>query len=201
MTAGSADVRVLPERIEDPLLAAAGLEVRAWRAADVPALAEAIALSVDHLRPFMPWVAEEPLPEAARLAMVERWEAERVAGGDAVYGVFRDGRVVGGTGAHRRIGPDGLELGYWLRSDEEGRGTMSAVVAGLTRALLALPGITHLEIRMDEANRRSAAVPRRCGYRLVGHEDRTAVAPAETGRGEVWRIGADPVPGPALPPA
>jgi ribosomal-protein-serine acetyltransferase len=184
----------LPERIEDPALAAVGLEVRTWRESDVPALAEAIAASVEHLRPFMPWVAQEPLPEGQRRAMVLRWEAERVAGGDAVYGILRDGRVLGGTGAHRRIGPDGLELGYWIRVDEQGRGTVTAVVGALTRVLLALPRITHVEIRMDEANRRSAALPARCGYRLIGHEDRVADTPGETGRGEVWRIGADPQP-------
>ncbi len=140
----------------------------------------------------------EPLPEQERIDLVLRWEQQRQAGGDTVYGVFRDGRVVGGIGAHRADGQlrpladDGREIGYWLRADEEGRGTMTRAVQALTAALLATPGITHVEIRMDEANERSAAVPRRCGYRLIGHESRPISAPAETGRGLAWRIGPDP---------
>jgi RimJ/RimL family protein N-acetyltransferase len=190
---------VLPERIDDPGLAAAGVEVRAWREADVPAMSAAILASVEHLRPFMPWAAQEPLPEEDRAAMVRDWEAARLAGGDVVYGIFQGGRVVGGTGAHRGgdgkrpVAPDGLEIGYWLTPEAEGHGTMTLVVGALTRALLALPGITHVEIRMDEANVRSAAIPPRCGYRLVGREPRLPEAPSETAWGLRWRIGADPV--------
>ncbi|HEX6887662.1 MAG TPA: GNAT family N-acetyltransferase [Candidatus Nanopelagicales bacterium] len=190
---------VLPERIDDPELAAAGLEVRTWQEADVPAMAAAILASVEHLRPFMPWAAQEPLPEEDRLAMVRDWEAARLAGGDVVYGIFHGGRVVGGTGAHRgvegkrKVAADGLEIGYWLTPEEEGHGTMTRVVGALTRALLALPEITHVEIRMDEANVRSAAVPPRCGYRLVGREPRVPEAPSETAWGLCWRIGSDPV--------
>ena len=111
-----------------------------------------IAANLEHLAPFMPWVSQEPLTEAARTQMVRDWESDRVAGGDALYGIWRDGRVVGAIGAHRRVARDGLEIGYWLRADEQGRGTMTRVVEGVTRALLALPGITHVEIRHDEAN-------------------------------------------------
>ncbi len=168
------------------------LTVRCWRESDVADLGEAIAASVEHLRPFMPWIAKEPLPHEARAALVREWEEARLDGGDGVYGIWRAGRVLGGTGAHRRIAPDGLEIGYWLRVDEEGHGTMTRVVGALTATLLALPGITHLEIHHDEANVRSGAIPPRCGYRLVGREARPPEAPAETGWGLVWRIGADP---------
>ncbi len=180
----------LPESIEVPV---AGIEVRTWCERDVPAMADAIEASIEHLRPFLPWIANEPLTDEARMALVTGWESARRDGGDAVYGIWRDGRVVGGTGAHRRGAPDGLEIGYWLRADAQGHGTMTMVVAALTSALLDLPGTSHVEIRHDVANTRSAAIPRRCGYRLVGREKRPAEAPAETGWGLLWRIGADPV--------
>ena len=64
----------------------------------------------------------------------------------------------------------------------------------MTAALLDMPGITRIEIRTDAANERSAAVPQRCGYRLVAREQRPVEAPAETGWGSAWRIGADPEP-------
>lgn len=183
---------VLPETIDVP-----GLEVRTWREADVDALAQAVSDSVEHLRPWMPWIAQEPLPRPQRRDLILRWEQERLAGRDAVYAILREGRVVGGTGAHHRGAPDGLEIGYWLRPDAQGEGIVTAVVRGLTMALLALPGVTHVEIRMDEANVRSAAVPPRCGYRLVDRQSRTPEAPAESGRVMRWRTGQDPTdPGP-----
>ena len=188
---------ILPAAVPVPI---PGLEVRVWRESDAAALGAAIADSVEHLRAFMPWVAQEPLDLPARVEMIRGWEAGRRAGGDAVYGILRDGRVVGGAGAHRPapgkrpIEDDAVEIGYWLRPDEVGRGTMTAVVRAMTQLLLGRPDLTHVEIRMDEANGRSAAVPARCGYRLVGRERRDAQAPAETGWGLVWRAGADPQP-------
>ena len=163
---------------------------------DVPAMAQAIAENLEHLRPFLPWVAQEPMADEERAQMVSDWERDRLEGGDLVLGIFEGGRVVGGTGAHtnRTDAADGIEIGYWLSADAQGRGLMTRVVGALTQALLAHPGITHVEIRHDEANTRSAAIPPRCGYRLVGREERTVQAPAETGSGLVWRIGAEPAP-------
>lgn len=192
-------VAILPAVVP---VAVPGLEVRVWRESDAAALGSAIADSIEHLRAFMPWIAQEPLALADRVLMIRRWEAERLAGGDAVYGILRDGRVVGGTGAHRPdadrrpMADDAVEIGYWLRPDEQGRGIMTAVVGALTDLLLDLPGLTHVQIRMDEANVRSAAVPPRCGYRLVAQARREVSAPAETGRFLVWRAGADPEPEP-----
>jgi RimJ/RimL family protein N-acetyltransferase len=127
-----------------------------------------------------------------RLAMIRRSEAERLQGGDVIYGIWRQGRAVGAAGAHRRVAADGLEIGYWLRADEQGRGTMTEVVRALSRTILEIPGITHVEIRHDEANTRSAAIARRCGYRMVCRERRPITAPAESGWGLLWRLGGNP---------
>ena len=142
----------------------------------------------------MPWVAQEPLTVAERAQRITDSLAEWDDGGDAFYAIRLADRAVGALGAHHRIGPHGLEIGYWLRPDAEGRGIMTAAVRAVTAALLAVPGITRIEIRMDEANERSAAVPRRCGYRLVAREQRRVEAPAQTGWGQAWRFGADPDP-------
>ena len=170
------------------------ISIRLWQVADAPALAEAVTESLEHVRPFMPWVAQEPLTVAERAQRITDSLAEWADGGDAFYGIWCDDRAVGALGAHHRVGPHGLEIGYWQRPDVEGRGIMTAAVRAATAALLGVPGITRIEIRMDEANVRSAAVPARCGYRLVAREQRPVEAPAETGWGSAWRIGADPDP-------
>ncbi|WP_024802294.1 GNAT family N-acetyltransferase [Nocardia sp. BMG51109] len=75
-----------------------------------------------------------------------------------------------------------LEIGYWVHAERTGRGVSTRSVAAPTEAALVLPGVEHIQIRCDAANIRSAAVPRRLGYRLDRFESRTPRAPAETGR-------------------
>lgn len=183
-------IRSLPGSIGVP-----GLEVRCWRPTDAAALSEAIIEDLEHLRPFLPWVADEPLGEDLRLELIAGWERDRLAGGDALYGIFARGAVVGGIGVHHRRADDGLEVGYWLRAAAQGAGTMTRVVRAVTATMLQVPGVTHVEICVDAANARSAALPPRCGYRLVGREPRAPRAPAESGWLQVWRAGGDPAGG------
>ncbi len=107
----------------------------------------------------MPWVAFEPQTVEQRVALIERWQAEWSGGGDSTLGILCDGRVVGGTGLHRRVGPDGLEIGYWVHVDHVGRGYAQEASAALTDVALSLPGIERVVIRHDAANRRSEGVP------------------------------------------
>jgi ribosomal-protein-serine acetyltransferase len=177
--------------LPDPVAAGPdGLVLRRWRPSDAEALTEAIVQSIDHLRPFMAWIAEEPLSPTRRRRMILEWERDFAAGGDAFIGVFRDGRVVGSCGLHRRIGPDGLEIGYWIHSDHTRQGLATQVATALTGAALALPGITHVEIHHDEANQASAGVSRKLGFELVAQVSRPTVAPAEVGVEWRWRMDA-----------
>ena len=90
------------------------VELRHWRVEDAGAQARAIEESLEHLRPWMPWIADEPKPLAEREAMLREWEAERLAGTDEFIAVWLDGELVGSSGLHRRIGPGGVEIGYWI---------------------------------------------------------------------------------------
>lgn len=156
---------VPPHRVVTPRLV-----LRAWEPADAPALKAAIDRNLDRLRPWVPWAVHEPSPLEAVRERVARFRAEFDAGRDWVYGIFApDGRtVLGGTGLHPRIGAGGLEIGYWLDAAVAGRGLATEAAAALTDLALALPGITHVEIRCDPANAPSAAIPRRLGYAHVG---------------------------------
>lgn len=170
------------------LTGADGLVVRHWLPEDAEALSVAIAESREHLQPWMAWIGEEPLTVDERQARLSGFERDRRRGGDAVLGVFLDRRVVGGCGLHRRIAPDGLELGYWLHPQFTGRGLATAAARLLTDAALALPYITHVEVHHDKANVASAAVPRRLGFQLLGEVEDQIGAPSEIGVEWQWRM-------------
>jgi ribosomal-protein-serine acetyltransferase len=177
---------LLPERIETdgPLL------IRRWLVSDAEALERAITESADHLRPWMAWMAQEPLTLEQRRALIRGWEEEWSRGGDVYLGVFVDERVAGSCGLHRRRGHDVLEIGYWIHSAFLRQGLATSVARLLTDTALAVPGITRVEIHHDKANRASADIPPRLGYRFVGEAPDERAAPAEVGVDCTWRIDA-----------
>src|SRR5690625_3671858 len=109
------------------------LVIRCWNPVDAPLLKEAIDVSIDHLRPWMPWVENEPEALSAKVERLRRFRGNFDLGVDFVYGIFDAGesRVIGGTGLHTRIGAGALEIGYWIRADEINRGFATEATAAL----------------------------------------------------------------------
>jgi RimJ/RimL family protein N-acetyltransferase len=97
-----------------------------------------------------------------------------------------NGNHLGNLGLERGGGPGALELGYWLSREATGRGYATTAARALTEAGLGLSGVDRVEIRCDEANRRSRLIPQRLGYRLHRIQDETIRARAEHGRRMVW---------------
>ncbi len=146
------------------------LVIRCWERGDVDAVHEAILANVAALAPSMPWVEHEPLDRAARLERVRRNRGLFDLGEDFIYGVFdaTDGRVLGGTGLHPRVSPGALEIGYWIVADRWGEGLATEVAGALTRVGFETMRAARMEIRVDPANTRSQAIPRKLGYREEG---------------------------------
>jgi RimJ/RimL family protein N-acetyltransferase len=164
------------------------LVLRTWREDDAEALGAAITASLDHLLPWMPWAALEPLPIEDRRKLITGWETEWASGADVVFGVFLDGAVIGGCGLHRRIGPHGIEIGYWIHTDHTRQGYATELSAALTDVAFTVDGIERVEIHHDRANTASRGVPRRLGYELTGEAPAEAAAPSETGVNCVWSV-------------
>lgn len=119
-------------------------------------------------------------------AIVAQWSEEAAAGGDETVGVFFGGRVVVGAGLHQRIGPGGVEIGYWVhRACTRGFATS---VARAHQPRVHDAARRRVEIEHDAANMASAGVPARLGFRRVGEESREPEAPAETGVHVVWPV-------------
>ena len=163
--------------------------LRRHRADDADALEATIGQSLEHLLPWMPWAA------AHSRASVEDYLARARqawdAGASFDYAITADGgALVGGCGLMRRIGPGGLEIGYWIHPGWTGRGLVTMAAAALTRAAFELPGTTHVEIHRDEANEASGAVARRLGYTEVSRirDEELSGARSSTGVTVVHRI-------------
>jgi RimJ/RimL family protein N-acetyltransferase len=171
-----------PKRIES-----GDLLLRSWEPEDLQARYDAVIASFEPLHQWMDWCAEPPTFEGQR-EYGERQYGLWPADGSCNYGIFdsRSGVLLAVAGLHDRLGPGGVEIGYWCHVDHTGRGVITRASALLTRAALALDGIERVEIHCDEANVRSAAVPRRLGYRLDRIEPDGITAPAEVGRGMFW---------------
>ena len=165
-----------------------GFVLRQYRRGDAPALATAVLESLEHLRPWMPWIALEPTTLEQREELLARWDRDWEEGAQYSYGMFQDSVVVGGAGLMRRNAKGGLEIGYWVRVGYTSRGFATRAAAALTTVGLRLPQVTTVEIHHDKANVASGRVPSKLGFELVREQPDEIEAPAETGVSCVWKM-------------
>ena len=175
----------MTERPED-LLEYGPVTLRRHRADDLDAVFQAVTESLDHLRPWMPWAANYTRESAAEfLAKSARDWAD---GTEYGYAILADSVLAGGCGLMSRIGPGGLEIGYWVHPAWTRRGLATAASAALVEQAFRLPGVDRVEIVHDELNVASAGVPRKLGFTEVGRRSLDLPPPAGTGTGVVWRL-------------
>ena len=167
----------VPERLLTPRLV-----LRCPRPGDGPAVNEAVTVSLDELRPWMPWAQAAPTLDESE-ANVRGAQAKFLLRSDLVYAIWEhDGRgietrLVGGTGLHRiDWAVPRFEIGYWRRSGEQGRGLVTEAVQALSRMAFEVLLAQRVEIRMDDINVASWKVAERAGFTLEGVLRRDTVA-------------------------
>lgn len=146
------------------------LVVRCYNPSDVQMLADSVTESVEHLRPWMPWVYNEPEAIEVKLERLKRFRGMFDLGQDFVYGIFNreESRLLGGTGLHTRLGESELEIGYWIHKDFINQGLVTESTAALIKVAFELIRVHRLEIHCDPANQASAAIPRKLGFTHEG---------------------------------
>ncbi len=150
-----------PYRIETERLV-----VRCYEPSDAPLLKEAIDSSLEHLRPWMPWAHSEPQTLEEKIELVKVFRSNFDIEENFTYGIFAadESELLGGTGLHPRIGPGGLEIGYWVRASATRRGVVTESAAALTRVGFEICGADRIEIRIEPRNEASLGIPRNLGF-------------------------------------
>ena len=163
------------------------VRLRRWRADDADAVYRLVTESLEHLQPWMPWAVGYSHERAVQFT--SQCEKDWTSGAGYQYAITTDDTVVGSIGLMRRIGPGGLEIGYWLHPGYTGRGLVTEATAALVRQAFALPDVDRVEIVHDLANTRSGGVPRRLGFTEVERRAREQpAASGESGIAVVWRL-------------
>jgi RimJ/RimL family protein N-acetyltransferase len=155
----------VPDRIETERMV-----LRPPRASDAEALIAAIDESRAELTEWMAWAPSMRTVEDARRwasRAAEAWEISDSE--DYVLGMFlRDGeRFLGGTGFHRaQWHIPSIDIGYWMRTSEVGKGYVRETVEALTRVGFGQLGMRRMVITCASTNDRSRRVAETCGYQL-----------------------------------
>lgn len=179
-------MRTTPYRVETERLV-----IRCWDPRDAPKAKEAIDASLEHLRAWMPWAANEPTSVEEKAALLRGFRGRLDLDQDFTVGVFSpdEAKVMAGCGLHDRGDERSLEMGYWVRSDAVGQGLATELAGALTRVAFELFHIPRVEIWTAVANVRSARVAEKLGYRKEGVlRRRRHVSPGVFGDYDLWTM-------------
>jgi len=174
----------------DELIERAPVTLRRFRTDDLDALFQAVTESLGHLRPWMPWAADYSRASAEEYlaGSVKSWD-EGAEYNYAIMTAIPGGMALAGVaGLMARIGPGGLEIGYWVHRGYARRGLATAATTALVEQAFRLPGVDRVEIVHDELNVASAGIPRKLGFTEVGRRPLDPPPPGGTGTGVVWRL-------------
>ncbi len=142
------------------------LLIRCWEPQDAPGLREILDERGDYLRPWIPWMRDEPQPLAGTLARLRTYRANFDLDRDYRYAVVDPavGALIGETGLYTRLGAGAREIGYWTDERCAGRGYASEAAAAMVRIAFEVDDVERVEIHCAPENTASSAIPRRLGF-------------------------------------
>lgn len=142
------------------------LLLRCWSPEDAPVLRQALDKSDQHLRPWIPFMKDEPRTLEQTVDWVRTHRSNFDTDQMYRYGVFLkdSGELVGENMLLSRVGPGGLELGYWTHVDFGGNGFATEATCVMIRVAFELAGVERVEIHCAPDNAASAAIPARLGF-------------------------------------
>lgn len=137
-----------------------------------PELTPAIFHAVDkdrlHLRQWLPWV-DGTKAEADTKAFIEQSMKMNAVGEQLVTFLSWNDQLAGSIGVVKFIRDrKSCEVGYWLRSDLQGKGLMTKACSAFIEYLFRQKNLNRIEIYVASGNERSQAVCHRLGFTHEG---------------------------------
>lgn len=173
------------------------LVLRCWSPTDAHCLRAAVDANDQHLRPMIPFMKDEP----RTLAQTVQWlRGHRAAfDSDQMYrfAVFdaEEKTLLGENMLIARVGPGGLEIGYWTDKNAVGRGVASEASSAMIRVAFEIEKVERVEIMCAPENIASACIPAKLGFT---HEATLKQRARDTEGGVldlmVWSLFADDYP-------
>lgn len=142
------------------------LVLRCWSPEDAPALRAALDVCDAHLRPMIPFMKDEP----RSLQQTAEWLRGHRAAFDLRqmyrYAVFdaEEQNLLGENMLLARVGPGGLEIGYWTHKDATGKGIATEATCAVIRVAFEIEKVERVEIMCTPENKASASIPERLGF-------------------------------------
>ncbi len=158
----------LPTNIPGPAyrIITSRLIIRCPEPIDVQAMDSAIRQNLDHLRPWVLWVKDEPASLEKRLEFIRQSRGNFDLGRDFTYFIFNPPETVllGGSSLCTRLGMGAREIGYWIHKDYINQGYATEVAGALTKVAFEVDRVKRVEIHCNPKNVRSATVARKLGF-------------------------------------
>ena len=141
------------------------LVIRCWSPDDAPAFRALLDRNDHHLRPFIPWMCDEPQTLEQTRARLEGYAQRFHAGEDYRFAwLTMEGTLIGELIISTRRGTDCREIGYLLDRSATGKGYALEATSMATKIAFEVNRVARTEIHCSPENRASVAIPERLGY-------------------------------------
>lgn len=140
--------------------------VRCWSPADARLLRAALDDSNEYLRPWIPWMKDEPKSLYETAAWLRKNRANFDLDEDCRYAIFDldEQTLIGETGLYTRVGKGAREIGYWINKQSEGKGYASEATMATVKVAFKIDQVNRVEIHCAPENAVSAAIPAKLGF-------------------------------------
>jgi len=127
-----------------------------------------INASRSHLHPWLAWVDHTTKREHSshfiKQSLHQMHTQEALP-----LGVFHTDKIIGGIGMHDwDQATKKAQIGYWITKEYEGKGIVNKSLSGFITYLFDKVGLNKIEIHFTPANKKSAKVAERLGFKIEG---------------------------------
>jgi len=142
------------------------LLMRCWSPADARLLRASLDDNNQHLRPWIPFMKDEPRSLEQTVERLRGIRASFDLHQHYRYAVFDTGgeKLLGESILLDRVGPGAFEIGYWIDRHAVGQGYAIEATCALIRVAFEIEKVDRLEIHVEPDNAASATVPLKLGF-------------------------------------